>query len=275
MSNRYTIVTGAGGSIGRAITRTLASEGRNIIMACRNVTKDAPLCKQIDDECNGHVRIMQLDLASFDSIRSCAHLIEQEDIVVEALINNAGVMNKHYATTADNHEMTIGVNFLGTYLLTLLLLPRIADGGNITFTTSLTRYIGKIERNFYDNDASHYTRFDAYSKSKLATTLLTAHLAEQLAPRNIHVNAADPGVVDSNMIHMDSWVDGIADALFRPIISTPQQGAMSALSATKSQLTGMIFTQNKHHDIPQRYRNHPLKEWLLHKAKAIITARKE
>ena len=275
MNTRYTIITGAGGSIGSAITRTLASEGRNIIMACRNVTKDAPLCKQIDDECNGHVRIMQLDLASFDSIRSFAHLIEQEDIVVEALINNAGVMNKHYSTTADNHEMTIGVNFVGTYMLTQLLSPHIVDGGNITFTTSLTRYIGKIDRTFFGDNATHYARFDAYSKSKLATTLLTAHLAEQLATRNIHVNAADPGVVDTDMIHMDSWVDNIADALFRPIISTPQQGAMSAISATKSQLTGRIFTQNKHHDIPQRYRNHPMKAWLLEATEAIITANKE
>ena len=232
-----------------------------------------------DGECCT-LRYLETELTGMGSTTTVIQIVGEEvtmmrqgEVYSQMVFRQGKRHLSHYRTPYG--EMTIGVNFLGTYLLTLLLLPRIADGGNITFTTSLTRYIGKIDQTFFDDDASHYTRFDAYSKSKLATTLLTAHLAEQLATRNIHVNAADPGVVDSNMIHMDSWVDGIADALFRPIISTPQQGAMSALSATKSQLTGMIFTQTKHHDIPQRYRNHPLKEWLLHKAKAIITARKE
>ncbi len=259
----YTIVTGAGGAIGSAITRTLAREGHHVIMACRNLAKDTPMCQSINAECGNKVTIMELDLASFDSIKTFARQIREKNITIEHLINNAGVMNKEFRTTRQGHEMTIGVNFLGTYLLTQQLTPCIMPGGSITFTTSLTRYIGKVNETFFDLTARNYTRFKAYSRSKLATTLLTAHLAEQLQAQGIRVNAADPGIVDTGMIHMDAWFDPIADRFFRPFISTPEQGATSALSAVASDTTGEIFEKTRHHKIPQRLRKHKYMQWLI------------
>lgn len=270
-TNRYIIVTGAGGSIGSAITRSLAHEGHNVIMACRNVAKDTPLCQEIDKEYPGTVTIMQLDLASLDSIKSFADNIKDKGYAIEALINNAGVMNKEYRTTHEGYEMTIGVNFLGTYLLTELLLPTIVDGGSITFTTSLTRYIGTVDEHFFDLTADNYGRFRAYSRSKLATTLYTAHLAQKLSARNIHVNAADPGVVDTGMIRMDAWFDPLADKLFRPIISTPRQGALSALTAYRTPCSGEIFEKTRHHAIPKRLRQHRYTSWLIAEAERLTT----
>ncbi|MBQ5750003.1 MAG: SDR family NAD(P)-dependent oxidoreductase, partial [Bacteroidaceae bacterium] len=195
MKETYTIVTGAGGSIGQAITHALASEGRNVIMACRNIAKDTPLCEKLNNESRGKVRIMQLDLASLDSVAQFAQELRNADIEIDTLINNAGVILKDYHTTQQGLEMTVGVNFVGTYLLTRLLIPAIKQGGHITFTTSLTRFIGKVDPNFFNLTHENYGRFKAYSRSKLATTLLTAHLAQELAPQGIHVNAGDPGVV--------------------------------------------------------------------------------
>ncbi|MBP3672006.1 MAG: SDR family NAD(P)-dependent oxidoreductase [Bacteroidaceae bacterium] len=269
MSTQYTIVTGAGGSIGKAITQALVERGEHVIMACRNLDKDRPLCQEINSRYPGSVVIMELNLASFDSIATFASAI-QEQYPIKALINNAGVMNKHYSTTKQGYEMTIGVNFLGTYLLTRLLTPMLKNG-HITFTTSLTRYIGKVDKNFFDLTANNYGRFKAYSRSKLATTLLAHYLSQQLAPMGIHVNAADPGIVDTGMIHMDAWFDPIADALFRPCISTPQQGAISALSANMSNLSGEIFEKQRHHTIPKRLHTHPHTQWLLEQAE-LITA---
>lgn len=258
-----TIITGAGGSIGQAITRAIAQEGRNVIMACRNINKDMPLCQQLNDECPGTVSIMELDLASLDSVTAFAHRLQQENITVEALINNAGVMCKDYSTTSDGYETTVGVNFIGTYLLTHLLLPLMKEKGSITFTTSLTRYIGKIDHSFFEPISHNYGRFKAYSQSKLATTILTAHLAQQLAPCNIYVNAADPGIVNTGMIHMDAWFDPIADHCFRPFISSPEKGAVSALSASASNVTGMIFNKEKYASIPASVTHHKYREWLI------------
>lgn len=263
-SEPYIIVTGAGGAIGSAITRALAHEGHNVIMACRNIAKDTPTCHKINSECRGNVTIMQLDLTSYDSIRRFAHDVT-EQYTITALINNAGVMNKHYATTHEGQEMTIGVNYIGTYLLTQLLTPAITRQGHIIFTTSLTRHIGKIGHDFFDLTPHNYTRFKAYSRSKLAITLLTAHLAEQLQEREIYVNATDPGIVDTGMIHMDAWFDPLADRFFRPFISSPEQGAIGALTALKSNTTGHIFAKEKHKPIPQKLSNHPMMQWLIEK----------
>lgn len=270
MSESYTIVTGAGGSIGQAITRTLAHKGCNVIMACRNIAKDSPLCDRLNNECNGKVRIMQLDLSSLDSVARFAQDIHREDIKIDTLINNAGVMLKHYQATQQGVEMTVGVNFVGTYLLTRLLVPTIRQGGHITFTTSLTRYIGKVDHDFFNLNTENYGRFKAYSRSKLATTLLTAHLAQELAPQGIHVNACDPGVVDTGMIHMDAWFDPLADRLFRPIISTPTQGANSSIQASASTISGHIFEQKRHYAIASKWRNHPHWQWLLNETNRIV-----
>ena len=270
MKETYTIVTGAGGSIGQAITRALASEGRNVIMACRNIAKDTPLCEEINSKYPGKVRIMQLDLASLDSVANFAHELRNADIEIDTLINNAGIMLKEHKTTQQGIEMTIGVNFVGTYLLTHLLTPAIKRGGHITFTTSLTRFIGKVDQDFFDLTPHNYGRFKAYSRSKLATTMLTAHLSHELAPQGIHVNAGDPGIVDTGMIRMDAWFDPIADRLFRPIISTPEQGAVSALTASASNVNGHIFEKTRHHDIPSKWHNHPHWQWLLNETKRIV-----
>ena len=270
MSQAYTIVTGAGGSIGQSITRALANMGRNVIMACRNLEKDTPLCNKINEECRGEVMIAQLDLASFDSIKKFVQYIRESNFEIEALINNAGVMNKTYKTTREGHEMTIGVNFLGTYLLTELLKPLIPAGGHITFTTSLTRFIGKIDHGFFSLNDSNYTRFKAYSNSKYATTIYASNLAHELESQGIYVNAADPGIVNTGMIHMDSWVDPIADILFRPIISSPDKGATSALNANASQVRNMIFMGKRNQSIPKRFAQHPMAAWLKEETHKIV-----
>lgn len=264
MSQGCYIVTGAGGSIGYAIAEELARQGKWVVMACRNLQKDTPLRDRLNTLYNGRVSIMQLNLASLDSIAAFARRIHDDGIPVKALINNAGVMCKHFSLTSDGYETTIGVNFVGTYLLTRLLLPAMTQESNIVFTTSMTRHIGSVNKDFFDTAAAHYARFKYYSRSKLAVTLLTAYMANRLSERGIHVNATDPGVVNSNMIHMDAWFDPLADRLFRPFISTPAQGAIGAVAAaTTTDVTQAIYKRSKHTPIPRNIRQHPYLTWLI------------
>lgn len=263
MSKSCIIVTGAGGSIGTAITSHFAACGKRVIMACRNLSKDTPLRDNLNAQYDGEVEIKRLDLSSFDSIVAFAQSLQEDNYTIEALINNAGVMCKNYSTTSEGYETTIGVNFVGTVLLTKLLLPIMQENAHIVFTTSLTRYIGTVDTHFYDLTSRNYKRFKGYSRSKLATTLYAAHLAKQLANSKIYVNAADPGVVDTGMIHMDAWFDPLADRLFRPLISTPRQGALSAITAATAQVSGHIFEKERHHEIPKRLQHHKYAEWLI------------
>ncbi len=258
MNKEYYIVTGANGSIGQAITEAIAREGLPVIMACRNITKSEPIRHRIESKTgNNDVRLVRLDLASFDSISSFAQLLTQEGIVVKALVNNAGIMCKEFGKTADGFEQSIGINYLGTIALTRKLIPLMQSGSRIVTTTSLTRYIGKIDKTFFTDTPKSYARFKAYSKSKLALTIYTARLAKELYPLGITINAADPGIVDSDMITMHSrWIDPLANAFFRPFISSPQSGAIGAIYATLSdevqEITGEIFSKKRHTPIPAK-----------------------
>ncbi|HIY48487.1 MAG TPA: SDR family NAD(P)-dependent oxidoreductase [Candidatus Barnesiella excrementavium] len=276
MNKEYYIITGANGSIGQAITEELARQGLSIIMACRNLAKSQPVQQQIIEKTgNTDITLLPLDLASFASILEFANRLSQDSVAIQTLINNAGVMNQHYSQTADGFESTIGVNYIGTVLLTRLLLPLMHPGSRIVTTTSLTRYIGKIDESFFGGSPHDYKRFEAYSKSKLALTLYTARLAQELRPRGIWVNAADPGVVDTDMITMHSWVDPLANRFFRPFISTPQEGAAGAIFAATSPeaygVTGEIFKKKKHTPIPPRVIHAPKALWLYEETGKRIT----
>ena len=256
MNKEYYIITGANGSIGQAITEALAKQGLSIIMACRNLAKSQPVQQQLIEKTgNTDITLLPLDLASFASIIAFANHLSQESISIQTLINNAGVMNQHYSQTADGFESTIGVNYIGTVLL--------------------TRYIGDIDEDFFKESPRRYKRFETYSKSKLALTLYTARLAQELRPRGIWVNAADPGVVNTNMITMHSWVDPLANRFFRPFISSPQEGAVGAIFAATSPevygVTGEIFKKEKHIPISARAIHVPRALWLYEETGKKIT----
>lgn len=276
MNKEYYIITGANGSIGQAITEAIAAQGQPVIMACRNLAKSQPVQQQLIEKTgNTDITLLPLDLASFASIIHFAERLSQDSVVIQTLVNNAGVMNQYYSQTTDGFESTIGINYIGTVLLTRMLLPLMHPGSRIVTTTSLTRYIGKIDELFFAGSPHHYKRFEAYSKSKLALTLYTARLAQELLPRGIWVNAADPGVVDTDMITMHSWVDPLANRFFRPFISTPQEGAVGAVFAATSPeaygITGEIFKKHKHTPIPTRLIHSPRAFWLYEETGKKIT----
>ena len=275
MNKDYYIVTGASGSIGEAIAEALAQQGLPLILACRNMAKSEPVRQQIIEKTgNTDVELLTLDLASIHSILHFGEMLTNEGCSIKALINNAGVMCKDFGQTTDGFETTVGVNYIGTVLLTQQLIPLMHPGSRIVTTTSLTRYIGKIEPSFFDSIPHGYKRFKAYSKSKLALTLYTARLAQELQPRGIAVNAADPGIVDSDMITMHSWVDPLANLFFRPFISTPQQGAISAISAASfpdsSKISGEIFNKKHHSPIPASLKNSSQTLWLWNETEKLV-----
>lgn len=277
MSKAYYIVTGANGSIGKAITEALAAQGLPVVMACRNIAKSQPVQQRIIEETgNPEVVLRPLDLASMKSIAQFCKQLTQEGVAIKALVNNAGVMCKSFGQTVDGFEMTVGVNYIGTVALTRWLLPLMPSGSRIVTTTSLTRYIGKIDNSFFDYSPRNYKRFKAYSRSKLALTIYTARLSQELQPRGIAVNAADPGVVDTDMITMHSWVDHLANLFFRPFISSPHEGAIGAIRAAtlpeSSDITGEIFHKKRHSPIPDSLKNSRQAVWIAAETEKIIAS---
>lgn len=258
-NNPVHIVTGATGGIGSAIVDRLIESGvSHIVLACRNKDRAKAMIDRLSP-CNVTLTAMQLDLESFDSVINFVMSIRERDMAVDTIFNNAGTMPGTMKLTADGYESATQTNFLSTALLTQMLMPRIVNGGAIVFTTSMTRHIAKLRTDWKQHAITHHHRFTTYGRSKLMLTHYALDLACELAPRGIRVNCSDPGIVDSGIITLGNPViDKLSDKFFRPLISTPAQGAAPAINAAGSQLTGQIFTLNHCTPIPESYLRDPL-----------------
>ncbi|XP_077411188.1 retinol dehydrogenase 12-like isoform X2 [Vanacampus margaritifer] len=126
LDKKTVIITGANTGIGKETARDLAARGARIIMACRDLERAEEARSEIvEDTGNENVLVRKLDLSDSRSIRAFAELINKEEKQVNILINNAGIMMCPYSKTADGFEMQFGVNHLGHFLLTYLLLDLI------------------------------------------------------------------------------------------------------------------------------------------------------
>lgn len=260
MNGQSYIVTGATGAIGRAIVEELVARGVDVvILACRNVKRADELIdvlrKSIPDS-NTILRTLALDLESFDSVRRAAATFMTMGYGLKALINNAGTMPGEIKITEDGYESATQTNYMSTILFTRLLLPAMNEGSSIVFTTSMTRKIVRLRADWVQHAISYkglFRRFTTYGRSKLMLAQYARRLSEELAERGIRVNCSDPGIVDSGIISMGNrMIDWLSDRLFRPLISTPKEGASPAIKAMDSLGTAQIFTRRHVYPIPKK-----------------------
>lgn len=272
-NNHYIIVTGANGGMGSALTEAFARTGAGVIMACRNMDKSKPVHDDIVKRTgNRNIHLFGLDLSSFPSVCRFADDLKKSGMQCDALINNAGIMSPDYRLTADGFEMDMGVNYLGTLLLTRCLLPLMNKGGKIINTCSCTYRIGSLNKDIFCPSPKNYLRLVKYGTSKLALLLYTMQLARELKPEQIYVNAVDPGIVDTGIITMGSWVDPLADILFRPFISTPREAIERTVTLLSGEnVTGKYWNNSHEIRIPDKIVNHPLREWLWNETNHILS----
>ncbi|XP_022051311.2 retinol dehydrogenase 14b [Acanthochromis polyacanthus] len=203
MRGKTVIVTGANSGIGKAIAGELLKVQARVIMACRDLRGAEEAAQEIKKQAGpeqGEVVIKHLDLASLRSVRKFCDEIKDEESKIDVLINNAGVYQCPYTKTEDGFEMQFGVNHLGHFLLTHLLLDILktsAPSRIIVVSSKLYKY-GQI--NFDDlNSENNYDKAACYSQSKLANLLFTLELARQLEGTGVTVNALTPGIVRTRL----------------------------------------------------------------------------
>ena len=243
------IVTGATGCMGKEIAMALAKEHKAVILACRNVKRAENLKSEIIRTTkNKKIYVRELDLESNDSIKAFAGWIERKGITIWALMNNAGVMQRNYRVDETGTEISFAVNFIGTLNLTHRLIPYIVKGGNVVFTTSMTRRLHRAKNIELNETSEHFSQLGSYGRSKAALTHYAIYMAN--CYKDININCADPGIVDTNMITMSRWYDSIANVVFRPFIRSPKKGVEPALKALTLNSTGNIVTRHSVKQIP-------------------------
>ncbi|KAK7068818.1 hypothetical protein SK128_026477 [Halocaridina rubra] len=202
MEGKVVIITGANSGIGKETARDLASRGAIVVMACRNRQTGLEALRDIRTTTgDGDLIVMDLDLGDLVSIRTfAANFLEKFD-KINVLINNAGlfVPPEERRKSKDGFEIHFGVNHLGHFLLTHLLLDRIiaTPESRIVVVSSSLYKSGKIDFDNLDADKGWDTkkRNSLYSNSKLANIFHSQELAKRLQGRGVGTFVLCPGFV--------------------------------------------------------------------------------
>lgn len=202
MQNRNVIITGANSGIGKASALKFATEGYNIIMACRDMVFSRNVQKEIIDiSKNKNVYLMQVDMSSFNSIRTFCSEYKSKFEKVDILIHNAAYFNhgEKYQLSPDHIELTFATNVFGPFLMTTLLLDHLkkSDEPKIFHAGSniIKHFFDLKTKIIFDNlqgefkDSRSHSVYKMYCQSKMALLMLTFKMAEMFKDDGIKVNA--------------------------------------------------------------------------------------
>lgn len=194
LRDKVAIVTGGSSGMGMEAAKELAKRGAKVIIASRNETKLKLARDYIENESgNSNIAYKMLDLGSLKSVRQFTQ--EFDETRLDILVNNAGAVGLPDKLTADGLDLTMQVNFFGSFLLTFLLLPLLKSSApsRIITGSAASMYIGNIDfENWHDIGKPHITTL---GNSKLAMALFTAELSRRLKGSGVTANGYDPFIV--------------------------------------------------------------------------------
>jgi len=229
------LVTGASSGIGRITALKLAKRGAHVFIACRSPERaQAALHEMRAASGNALIEILPLDLGDFNSIRVCAQAFLARDLPLQLLINNAGLAGAR-GRSASGFEIAFGVNHLGHFLLTQLLLERIkaSTPARIINVASNAHYRARaIDWEAVRRPTRTRSGLPEYSVSKLCNVLFSCELARRLAGTGVATYSLHPGVVATEIWRSVPWP---LRPLMKLTMISPEQGAATTLFCATSQ----------------------------------------
>ena len=251
MQVKQIAITGPTAGIGRSAALDFAARGASLTLFCRNPDKGTALERDIVDAGGERPRLIAMDMARLDSVRSAAQTLLADDRPLDVLLNNAGVVNTQRRLSADGYEDTLAVNHFAPFLLTGLLLPalRQAPGARIVNVSSHAHTFVR-DMGFEDMQAEKgYKTFREYGRSKLANILFTRSLAQRLEGQDITVNCLHPGAVATSLGTNNGVTGKVLTTLLKPFFRSPERGAETSIflctSAAVKDVSGAYFVDCK------------------------------
>lgn len=218
------VVTGATSGIGRATATELAGRGARVVLACRSEARARPVLDQLAAAVGEErVGFVALDLGDLDSVRDGAARLLEREAVLTALVNNAGLAGRR-GLTASGFELAFGTNHVGHFLLTRLLLDRLAasPGARVVTVASDSHHQAKgIDYAAVRRPTRSLTGLPEYAVSKLANVLFAQELARRAGPGLTSVSL-HPGVIASDIWRRIPWP---VRPLVTRFMASPEDGA--------------------------------------------------
>lgn len=238
-SGRTAVVTGANSGIGLVTARELARRGAGVLLACRSEERGRYAEELVRRQVPGaDVEFRPLDLADLASVRAFAESYTPGTL--DLLVNNAGVMALPYGRTADGFEAQFGINHLGHFALTGLLVRKLLNtsGARVVTVSSAMHAVADIDMGDL-NSERRYRRWIAYGRSKTANLLFTHELARRLraAGSDVVAAAAHPGYAATNLQTAGARMEGrrtaerLAELGNRVVARSAEAGALPTLYA--------------------------------------------
>lgn len=201
LRGKVALITGANTGIGRVTARELARMGAEVYVAGRSAQRTEPVLTALRRETAGTLHFIELELGDLDSVRRAAQAFLSTGKPLHLLINNAGIAGQRGRTTS-GFELAFGINHVGHFLLTLLLVPRLiasAPARVVTVASRAHKRIGGLDLDVVQETTPTWLAVREYQASKLANVLFSAELARKLAGTGVTTYALHPGVIKSDI----------------------------------------------------------------------------
>jgi NAD(P)-dependent dehydrogenase (short-subunit alcohol dehydrogenase family) len=236
LQGQVALVTGANTGIGFVTAHTLAQRGAHVFIACRSTERAAEAVARIRAIVpDANVEALALDLGDFASVRQCAETFLALDRPLHLLINNAGMAGAR-GMTASGFELAFGINHMGHFLLTDLLLDRLKQSAPARVVTVASRAhadVKGIDFSALRKKTKTLIALREYGVSKLANVLFSAELARRLQGSGVTTYALHPGVIASDVWRQVPWP--IRPLMLRSMLTT-EEGARTSLYCATSLL---------------------------------------
>jgi NAD(P)-dependent dehydrogenase (short-subunit alcohol dehydrogenase family) len=260
-TGRTAVVTGANGGLGLETTRALAAKGAHVVMAARNQAKAADAVEDVRGSVpSASLEVVELDLGSQASVREAADRILGSHRSIDLLVNNAGVMGIPERRTVDGFEMQFGVDHLGHWSLTALLLPSLlrAPAARIVTITSTAHHMGRAVDPANPHLDGNYGPWRAYGQAKLANFHFGLGLHRQLEEAGAPASSliAHPGLSNTELqaVSVEETGGGFSQRFFHVMARrtgmSPAEGALPQLRAAtdpdarSGEFYGPLFVNN-------------------------------
>jgi NAD(P)-dependent dehydrogenase (short-subunit alcohol dehydrogenase family) len=260
MTGRVVLITGGNSGIGKETAVGLASLGASVTIASRNQAKGEEAVEEIRSRAgNADVSLGSLDLGSLGSVREFAGRFLADHPALHVLVNNAGLITSERRLTVDGFEEMFGVNHLGHFLLTNLLLDRLKESApsRIVVVSSVVHRLSPRGLRFDDLQSERdFSMFRTYGRSKLANAMHAMELARRLEGTGVTVNCLHPGTIrsgfggDGDTRLLGRLIEGVG----RVVMASPTAGARTPVMLASSDDERVAGTSGGYYSHGRRWR---------------------